>query len=42
MNNEKNIQNNLNYVIIIKETTKNLKYLDLQSELLKLIKKVGN
>jgi len=40
MNNEKNIQNNLNYVIIIKEASIDLKYLDLENELLKLIKKV--
>ena len=40
--NEKDIQNNLNYVIIIKEASLNLDYLGLQNELLNLIKKVRN
>lgn len=38
--NEINIQKPYNYVIIIKESTKKLKYLDLEKELLNLMKKV--
>lgn len=38
--NEINIQNNINYVIIIKEPTLNLKYPELEKELINLIKKV--
>ena len=40
INNEKNIQNNLNYVIIIKEAAKELTYKKLEQELINLIKKV--
>ena len=40
--NEKDIQTNYNYVIIIKEPAKNLQYLLLEEELLKLLKKVRN
>ena len=40
--NEKNIQKPFNYVIIIKEATKNLDYLGLEQELLNLMKKVRN
>lgn len=38
--NEKDIQNNYSYVIIIKEAVKELNYSDLQKELITLIKKV--
>lgn len=38
--NEKDIQNNYNYVIIIKEAVKKLNYSDLEKELISLIKKV--
>ncbi len=38
--NEKDIQNNYSYVIIIKEAVKELKYSDLEKELISLIKKV--
>ena len=40
-NNEKYIQSNYNYVIIIKEPTLNLNYEGLSNNLLDLIKKVG-
>jgi len=40
-NNEKYIQSNYNYVIIIKEPTLNLNYEGLSYNLLDLIKKVG-
>ncbi len=40
-NNEKYIQSNYNYVIIIKEPALNLDYDGLQENLLELIKKVG-
>lgn len=40
INNEKYIQKNFNYVIIIKEATKSLNYLLMQQEFLNLIKKV--
>ena len=40
--NENNIQNNFNYVIIIKEAAQKLSYQDMTNELLNLIKKVGN
>ena len=38
--NEKDIQNNYSYVIIIKEAVKELNYSDLEKELISLIKKV--
>ena len=38
--NEKDIQTNINYVIIIKECSKKLDYFNLEKELLNLIKKV--
>lgn len=38
--NEKSIQTNINYVIIIKECSKKLDYFNLEKELLNLIKKV--
>ena len=41
MTNENLFQNNLNYVIIIKEATLTLDYSDMARELLDLIKKVG-
>ena len=37
---EKDIQNNVNYVIIIKEAAKDLSYRELEKELISLIKKV--
>lgn len=40
--NEKNIQNNYNYVIIIKEPTLTLNYDIMEKELLNLLKKVRN
>ena len=39
--NEFNIQNNFNYVIIIKEAVLELNYQSIQDELLNLFKKVG-
>lgn len=39
--NEFNIQNNFNYVIIIKEAILELKYQDIKNELLNIFKKVG-
>lgn len=41
MTNEKNIPNNIYYVIIIKEAALSLKYNDMVKELLNIIKKVG-
>lgn len=38
--NEKDIQTNINYVIIVKECSKKLDYLSLEKELLNIIKKV--
>lgn len=40
--NEKSIQTNFNYVIIIKEAILNLDYLSMEKELLDLLKKVRN
>ncbi|MDO4394473.1 MAG: ribonuclease P protein component [Mycoplasmatota bacterium] len=40
INNEKDIQTNINYVIIIKELSVNLNYEELQNEFINLIKKV--
>ena len=40
--NEKDIQIGFNYVIIIKETSKELSYIDMQQELINLMKKVRN
>ena len=40
--NEKDIQIGFNYVIIIKEASKELSYIDMQQELLNLLKKVRN
>ena len=40
--NEKDIQNNYNYVIIIKEATLDLSYDIMEKELLNLLKKVRN
>ena len=40
--NEKNIQNNINYVIIIKEATLELTYEEMKKELLILLKKVSD
>ena len=40
MNNEKDIQINFNYVIIIKEATLDLSYQEMANELLNLFKKV--
>ena len=40
--NEKNIQTGFNYVIIIKEPALEIKYHELEYELLELFKKVGN
>ena len=40
INNEKYIQTNINYVIIIKELSVNLNYEELQNEFINLIKKV--
>ena len=40
--NEKDIQNNYNYVIIIKEATLDLSYGTMEKELLDLLKKVRN
>ncbi len=42
MNNEKNIQNNYCYVIIIKEAILDLDYHEMENELLTLLKKVRN
>ena len=40
--NEKDIQTNISYVIIIKEAAKELSYTSLEQELLNLLKKVRN
>ena len=40
INNEKDIQTNINYVIIIKELSVNLNYEELQNEFINLIKKL--
>ena len=42
MTNEFNIQNNYNYVIIIKEATLELSYNEMTNELLNLLRKVSN
>lgn len=42
INNEINIQKNYNYVIIIKEAAKEIRYKQLELELLELMKKVGD